>query len=132
MRAAAAITSITMKGGTSLRRDAVSRVLARSPNVDSRMAICYFLGRRRFRVPAPVTAPDWPYSVDPYSVFRGKKTRQNKRLTPGSDLIRPGPFHAARAYAPSSIAKRSLHAAPYRAPQNDAETDRPRHCGSPC
>jgi hypothetical protein len=41
MRAAAAITSITMKGGTSLRRDAVKRPLARSLNVASSIDICY-------------------------------------------------------------------------------------------
>src|ERR1700723_3477111 len=42
MRAAAAITSITMNGGTSLRCDAVSRPLARSLNVASSIDICYF------------------------------------------------------------------------------------------
>src|SRR5438105_5311612 len=41
IRAAAAITSITMKGGTSLRPDAFSRPLARSLSVDSSMDICY-------------------------------------------------------------------------------------------
>src|ERR1700726_1596793 len=41
MRAAAAITSITMKGGTSLRPDAVSRLLARSLGVASSIDICY-------------------------------------------------------------------------------------------
>src|SRR3984893_8479697 len=41
MRAAAAITSITMKGGTSLRPDAVRRPLARSLSVASSIDICY-------------------------------------------------------------------------------------------
>src|SRR6202171_1095352 len=41
MRAAAAITSITMNGGTSLRPDAVSRLLARSPRATSSIDICY-------------------------------------------------------------------------------------------
>jgi predicted Zn-dependent protease len=41
MRAAAAITSITMNGGTLLRPDAVSRPLARSLNVASSIDICY-------------------------------------------------------------------------------------------
>src|ERR1700682_6445393 len=41
MRAAAAITSITMNGGTLLRRDAVSRLLARSLSVASSIDICY-------------------------------------------------------------------------------------------
>src|SRR5450759_3786595 len=48
MRAAAAITSITMNGGTSLRPDAVSRLLARSLTVASSIDICY-LTRRRAR-----------------------------------------------------------------------------------
>src|SRR3984957_3795113 len=42
MRAAAAITSITMNGGTSLRPDAVKRCLARSLKVASNIDICYF------------------------------------------------------------------------------------------
>jgi predicted Zn-dependent protease len=42
MRAAAAITSITMNGGTSLRLDGVSKPLARSLNVASSIDICYF------------------------------------------------------------------------------------------
>src|SRR6202035_1315685 len=41
MRGGAAITSITMKGGTSLRPDAVSRLLARSLGVASSIDICY-------------------------------------------------------------------------------------------
>ena len=45
IRSAAAITSITMKGGTSLRPDAVSRPLARSLSVASNIEICY-LARR--------------------------------------------------------------------------------------
>src|ERR1700690_1135407 len=47
MRAAAAITSITMNGGTSLRPDAVSRLLARSLSVASSIDICYFRARPR-------------------------------------------------------------------------------------
>src|SRR5512135_504025 len=43
MRAAAAITSITMKGGTSLRPDAVRRPLVRSLSVVSGIVICYFV-----------------------------------------------------------------------------------------
>src|SRR5882672_6447980 len=50
MRAAAAITSITMKGGTSLRADGVSRCFARSLSVASSIDICYLNGGRRFRV----------------------------------------------------------------------------------
>src|ERR1035437_1096077 len=46
MRAAAAITSITMNGGTSLRPDAVSRLLARSLTVASSIDICYLTQRR--------------------------------------------------------------------------------------
>src|SRR5665213_2135787 len=42
IRAAAAITSITMNGGTSLRPEAVSRLLARSVGVASCIDICYF------------------------------------------------------------------------------------------
>src|SRR5471030_3206003 len=41
IRAAAAITSITMNGGTSLRPDAVSSCLTRSLSVASRIDICY-------------------------------------------------------------------------------------------
>src|ERR1700720_2442974 len=41
IRAAAAITSITMNGGTSLRPDAVRRPLARSLSVASSIDICY-------------------------------------------------------------------------------------------
>src|ERR1700682_778475 len=41
MRAAAAITSITMNGGTSLRPDAVRRCLVRSLSVASSIDICY-------------------------------------------------------------------------------------------
>src|SRR3979409_2381126 len=41
MRAAAAITSITMNGGTSLRPDGVRRPLARSLSVASSIDICY-------------------------------------------------------------------------------------------
>src|ERR1035438_1700471 len=47
MRAAAAITSMTMNGGTSLRPDAVSRLLARSLSVASSIDICYFSWRPR-------------------------------------------------------------------------------------
>ena len=45
MRAAAAITSITMKGGTSLRADAVTRLRARSLSVASNIEICYLTQR---------------------------------------------------------------------------------------
>src|SRR5450756_798225 len=41
MRAAAAITSITINGGTWLRPDGVSRLLTRSLNVASSIDICY-------------------------------------------------------------------------------------------
>src|ERR1700704_2640831 len=41
MRSAAAITSITMNGGTLLRSDAVSRFFARSLSVASSIVICY-------------------------------------------------------------------------------------------
>src|SRR5450755_2404522 len=44
MRAAAAITSITMNGGTSLRPEAVSRLLAQSSSVASSIDICYLTG----------------------------------------------------------------------------------------
>src|SRR5882724_8640169 len=44
IRAAAAITSITMNGGTSLRPDAVNRAVARSLSVASSIGICYFAG----------------------------------------------------------------------------------------
>src|SRR3954467_14838439 len=47
IRAAAAITSITMNGGTSLRPDAVSRPLARSLSVASSIELCYLTGRPR-------------------------------------------------------------------------------------
>src|SRR3954466_7079817 len=86
MRAASTITSITMKGGTLLRPEAVSRIFARSLSVDSSIAICYLHPlvdlQARFRVPAPVTAPDWPYSVAPYSVFKRCETgsREEKRV----------------------------------------------------
>src|ERR1051326_8737860 len=43
MRAAAAITSITMNGGTSLRSDAANRPRARSLNVASSIDICYLI-----------------------------------------------------------------------------------------
>ncbi len=60
MRAAAAITSITMKGGTSLRPEGVSRPLAKFPlagslNVASSIDICYFATGRRLKFR---TAPD--------------------------------------------------------------------------
>src|ERR1700733_15270192 len=42
IRAAAAITSITMNGGTSLRPEAVNRPFARSLNVASSIELCYF------------------------------------------------------------------------------------------
>ena len=60
MRAAAAITSITMKGGTSLRPEAVSRLFARSLSVASSIDICYLRSAYRFRTGS---APDWPYSA---------------------------------------------------------------------
>src|SRR6201747_3188453 len=60
--AAAAITSITMNGGTSLRADGVSRVFTRSLSVASCIDFCYLGGYRRYRVPEPVIAPDWPHS----------------------------------------------------------------------
>ena len=75
MRAAAAITSITMKGGTSLRAEGVSSAVARSLSVDSSIDICYLHGRvLRIQVPEPVTAPDWPYSVACYSFFQRSDT----------------------------------------------------------
>ena len=49
MRAAAAITSITMNGGTSLRLEGVSRLLARSVSVASGIDICYL-------IPCPILA----------------------------------------------------------------------------
>ena len=49
MRAAAAITSITMNGGTSLRLEGVSRLLARSVSVASSIDICYL-------TPCPIPA----------------------------------------------------------------------------
>jgi hypothetical protein len=52
MRAAAAITSITMKGGTSLRAEGDSSALTRSLSVDSSIDICYFHRRvPEFRFP---------------------------------------------------------------------------------
>src|SRR5438093_11813079 len=52
IRAAAAITSITMKGGTSLRAEGVSSAVARSLSVDSSIDICYLHGRApEFRFP---------------------------------------------------------------------------------
>src|SRR3984957_14109298 len=42
IRAAAAITSITLNGGTSLRPEAVNRPFARSLNVASSIELCYF------------------------------------------------------------------------------------------
>src|SRR5438445_11215972 len=74
MRAAAAITSITMKGGTSLRPDGVNRSFTRSLSVDSSIDICYLHRRLRIQVPEPVTAPDWPYSVACYSVLKRSDT----------------------------------------------------------
>jgi len=47
MRAAAAITSITMNGGTSLRPEAVKRFLARSLSVASSIDLCYFARKAR-------------------------------------------------------------------------------------
>src|SRR6188472_2631767 len=47
MRAAAAITSITMNGGTLLRPDAVSRPLARSLSVASSIDFCYLISRKQ-------------------------------------------------------------------------------------
>ena len=47
LRAAAAITSITMNGGTSLRPDAVRSCLARSLSVASSIDICYLTWRPR-------------------------------------------------------------------------------------
>src|SRR5271154_547863 len=44
IRAAAAITSITMKGGTLLRPEAVKRGLARSRKVASGIDLCYLPG----------------------------------------------------------------------------------------
>src|SRR6187549_2444545 len=46
IRAAAAITSITMKGGTSLRAEGVRSAVARSLSVDSSIDICYLRGAR--------------------------------------------------------------------------------------
>ena len=45
IRSAAAITSITMNGGTSLRREAVSRLFARSLSIASNIEICYLTRR---------------------------------------------------------------------------------------
>src|ERR1700692_2771349 len=44
MRAAAAITSITMNGGTSLRPEAVNRPFACSLSIASSIDLCYFTG----------------------------------------------------------------------------------------
>src|SRR5882757_3967616 len=60
IRAAAAITSITMKGGTSLRPDAVSRRFARSLKVDSSIDFCYLT---RHMPKTGHRAPDKPHSV---------------------------------------------------------------------
>jgi hypothetical protein len=51
MRAAAAMTSITMKGGTSLRAEGVSRLFTWSLSVDSCIEICYCAGAVQIRVP---------------------------------------------------------------------------------
>src|SRR5437879_191267 len=51
----AAITSITMKGGTSLRADGVNKSVTRSLSVESSIDICYLHGRLRIQVPEPVT-----------------------------------------------------------------------------
>jgi hypothetical protein len=56
IRAAAAITSITMNGGTSLRPDAVSTLRARSLSVASSIDLCYLNGPRRFEVPVRLAA----------------------------------------------------------------------------
>src|SRR3954462_3455460 len=65
--AAAAITSITMNGGTSLRPEGVSSAFTRSLSIASCIDFCYLGGYRRYRVPEPVTAPDWPHSKACYS-----------------------------------------------------------------
>jgi hypothetical protein len=63
IRAAAAITSITMNGGTSLRRDGASNASTLFLTVASRIDICYFAAG-----PDPgsgkkpgVHAPHWPH-----------------------------------------------------------------------
>src|SRR6201747_2692736 len=90
--AAAAITSITMNGGTSLRAYGVSRVFTRSLSVASCIDFCYLGGYRRYRVPEPVTAPDWPHSkacyfMACYSVFRRSDTGPRQESEP--NRIRP-------------------------------------------
>src|ERR1700675_9508 len=94
MRAAAAITSITMNGGTSLRPDGVSNVFTRSLSVASCIDFCYLGGYRRFQVPEPVTAPDWPHSVACYSVFRRSDTgpRQENALKQQALKQETGPW----------------------------------------
>jgi len=54
IRAAAAITSITIKGGTSLRADGVSRVFTRSPSIASRIDICYLPDATDLRFPGRI------------------------------------------------------------------------------
>src|SRR5262245_28525045 len=87
IRAAAAITSITMNGGTSLRPDAFNRRPARSRNVASCMDICYltpvhtengalvprtsrirrFLRTYRLSRPQPITIDRTMLSIAPHS-----------------------------------------------------------------
>src|SRR6185437_10657109 len=84
IRAAAAITSITMKGGTSLRPDAVvNRPLARSLGVASSIDICYFeqwpqtsLNRRFVRAYRGSDPP--PIDKDPFDA-------DQLRLAPDND-----------------------------------------------
>src|SRR6202035_4579828 len=101
MRAAAAITSMTMNGGTSLRPDAVSRLLARSLSVASSIDICYFSSRPRLAafhgLLGHIPYPARRQSLKTAMLLRPTAHRKTSKLTALTTA-------AALAFAPMSSA----------------------------
>src|ERR1700731_3631811 len=101
MRAAAAITSMTMNGGTSLRPDAVSRLLARSLSVASSIDICYFSSRPRLAafhgLLGHIPYPARRQSLKTAMLLRPTAHRKTSKLTAVTTA-------AALAFAPMSSA----------------------------
>src|SRR6188474_2389092 len=101
MRAAAAITSITMNGGTLLRPDAVSRPLARFLRVASSIGICYLNSGNQ----GPQKTGSWP------------QTSRIRWIVRAYIVSGPPPI------------PREGHVAPHRPAPENVEIDRPHHGG---
>jgi predicted Zn-dependent protease len=118
MRAAAAITSITMNGGTSLRPDAVSRLLARSLSVASSIDICYFRERPRLAafhgLLGHIPYPARRQSLKTAMLLRPTHHRKASKLTAVATA-------AALAFAPMSSALAEQEKGPSTVRDTEAE-----------